>query len=102
MYAAEQDEPCAGGARRLLKLGRVHDRLARLGPARHWNDVVLTVCRQVALQGAYEIGGAPLMNRRLVGRLAGCVNIIEIEDRQCKGLLHRNIGLRALPTNRHC
>ena len=80
----------------------VHHRLARLGPARHRNDAVLTIRRKVALQGANEIGGAPLMSRRLIGRLTGRVDIIEIQNRQRDGLGRRNIGSRALPAKRGC
>ena len=95
VHAAKQNKPCAGGARRLLKLGRVHHRCTRVGSARYRNDTVLTLHCEIALQGANEIRGAPLVSRRLISRLAGCIDIIEIEDRQC-GRRRRNVGSRAL------
>ena len=40
------------------------------------------------------------MGRRLVSRLAGRVDIVEVEDSQCNGLRWSNIGLRTLSPNR--
>jgi len=55
--------------------------------------------REVTLQSTNKIRGAPLVSRRLIGRLTGCVDIVEIENRQRNGRI-RNIGLRALAAER--
>jgi len=84
VHAAKQDEPRASGAGRLLKLEGVHRWLAGRRPTRQRNDAVLPLRREVTLQSTNKIRGVPLGSSRLIGRLTGCVDIVEIENRPAR------------------